>query len=90
MAFELGNVVKTEWLLRFPDDVEARPRELSVVTRIIVTCTAFKRIDGAQIILKSQNEATAHDQRSPTWFTNAQLFEKLKFVLFRCVSYNGK
>ena len=36
MAFELGNVVKYEWSLRFPDDVKARPRELSVVTRIIV------------------------------------------------------
>ena len=34
MAFELGNVVKHEWLVRFPDDVKARPRELSVVTRI--------------------------------------------------------
>ena len=35
MAFELGNVVKHEWLVRFSDDVKARPRELSVVKRII-------------------------------------------------------
>ena len=53
-------------------------------------CTAFEVIDGAQIILKSQNEATAHDQRSDTWFTSAQVFEKLKSVLFHCVPCKGK
>ena len=36
MRFVLGNVVKHEWLERFSDYVKARPRELSVVKRIIV------------------------------------------------------
>ena len=53
-----------------------------------MTCTAFERIHGAHIILKSQNEATAHDQRSATWFTRTQLFEKLKFVLCRARENN--
>ena len=48
-------------------------------------CTVFEIIDGAQIILKSQNEAIAHDQWSTSWFTRVRLFEKLKFVLFGCV-----
>ena len=37
----LSNVVKHEWLLRFPDDVKACPRELSVMTRIIDTRDHF-------------------------------------------------
>ena len=53
-------------------------------------CTAFQIIDGAQVILKSQNEATAHDQRWATWFRTAKVFDKLKFVLFRCISCKGK
>ena len=55
-----------------------------------VRSTVFEIIDGAQIILKSQNEAIAHDQWSTSWFTRVRLFEKLKFALFGCVSCKGK
>ena len=53
---------------------------------ITYICTVFEIIDGAQIILKSHNEATAHDHRSASSFTSARLSEKLNalyFVLFR-------
>ena len=53
-------------------------------------CTVFEIIDGAQIILKSQNEAIAHYHWSTSFFTRVRLFKKLKFVLFRCVSCKGK
>ena len=56
----------------------------------ITSGTVFEIIDGAQIILKSQNEAIAHDQWSASWFTRVRLYEKLKFVLFGCVTCKGK
>ena len=45
---------KHEWLLRFPDDVKACPRELSVVTRIIVSPSLSKHCNN----LKGRRQPT--------------------------------
>ena len=63
------------------------------IRKILCRPTSFEIIDGAQMNLKSQNEATAHGQRSATWFTS-RAYTTIRETKIRsislCVVQQGK